>query len=134
MSQAKLLNSLDITLRWLDLDAYGHVGNSRIYDFMTDARIAILGEEIVLSDLQQQFVVAESGCKFKRPLHYPGKVTVKQFCEKVGNSSFKLSYQFFMQGNFEQVCAEGFVVMVCYDARLKQAVRVPKIVRELLEG
>lgn len=132
MSQKKLLNSISITLRWLDLDAYGHVGNSRIYDFMTDARIAILGEEIVLSDLQQQFVVVESGCKFKAPLHYPGIVIVRQYCTKIGNSSFSLSYEFTTDKNPELVCAEGFAVMVCYNAKLKQAVRVPKLVRELL--
>lgn len=131
MSQKKLINSLPITLRWLDLDAYGHVGNSRIYDFMTDARVAALGEEMVLSDLQQQFVIVESGCKFKASLYYPGTVIVKQYSEKVGNSSFTLSYEFTMENNPELICAEGFVVMVCYDAKLKQAVRVPDLIRNL---
>ena len=132
MNQNKPLNSLDIPLRWLDLDAYGHVGNSRIYDFMTDTRVAAFGGDIVFNDLQKQFVVVESGCKFKAPMHYPGTVHVKQYCTKIGNSSFSLAYEFFMGDNPDLLCAEGFAVMVCYDAKLKQAVRVPELVRSML--
>jgi acyl-CoA thioester hydrolase len=132
MTALKHLNTLTVALRWLDLDAYGHVGNSRYYDLMTDARVALLGAEAVLTDRTKQYVVAESGCRFLQPLHYPGKVIVKQFCKKLGNSSFTLGYEFSMESDPETLCAEGFVVIVSYDAKLKKAVRVPEVIRSLL--
>lgn len=129
-----LINICTYDLRWIDMDAYAHVGNSRYYDFMTDARVAALGENLVLSDLQHQYVVAESGCKFKKPIQYPGKIVIKQYCGKIGKSSFHLEYEFSMQDNPDALCAEGYVVMVCYDSNKKSPTKLPDEVITLLSN
>lgn len=134
MTNLKLLNTLTIDLRWQDMDAYGHVGNARYYDFMTDARVALMGADEILTDRSIQYVIAESGCTYKRPLQYPGKVLLKQYLQRLGNSSFTLHYEFLMADKPEEICAESFCVMVCFDANIKQAVRLTKAVRQLFEA
>lgn len=129
---SKLLNELVITLRWMDMDAYGHLGNSRYFDFMTDARVALLEQVGVTLDYSLQYVAAKAECEFKAPCVYPGKLVVQQFIERVGNSSFELSYRFFMQDSPEVICAQGKIVMVCYDAKQKRPVRLSEEVRKLL--
>jgi acyl-CoA thioester hydrolase len=110
----------------MDLDAYGHVGNSRFFDFMTDARVAAFSDNNFLSDLSLQYVVAETQCTYKKPLYYPGNVIVQQYCEHVGSRSFTLSYTFAMEDEPGVICAAGKVVMVCYDASKQKAVSLPQ--------
>jgi acyl-CoA thioester hydrolase len=132
MSEKKLLNSVLITLRWTDMDAYSHLGNSRFFDFMTDARVDAFKELDIIKDLSKQYVIVDAQCSFKTPAYYPGKIRVQQYCEKVGNSSFTLSYIFSMENEPDVICAEGRAVMVCFDAKLKTAVRIPEALRALL--
>ena len=129
-AEKTLLHSLTISLRWLDIDPYGHVGNARYYDFMDDARISGFARDI-LDDLSLQYVVAKSDCEYKKPLLYPNDVVVKLYLERMGNSSFTLCYDFFTADDPDTLCARGHTVMVCYDTKLKTAVRVPESVREL---
>ena len=132
MSEQKLLNSIVITLRWTDMDAYGHLGNSRFFDFMTDARVDV-STLAIMDDLSKQYVIVDAQCSYKNPCYYPGNLVVEQYIEEIRNSSFTLSYLFKMQDEPKVICAAGRAVMVCYDANLKKAVRVPDSIRRLLE-
>ena len=132
MNQPKLLNTLTIRLRWMDLDAYGHVGNSRFFDFMTDARVDLLGEKNVLTDLSLQYVVVDAQCTFKKPLFYPGNLILKQYCESISSRSFTLLYEFFMEKEPDVLCAQGRLVMVSYDAKQAKAVTLNDEVKSLL--
>ena len=131
MTDKKFLNAITITLRWTDMDAYGHLGNSRFFDFMTDARVAVT-ELNILDDLSKQYVIVDAQCSFKKPCYYPGTLLVKQYVEKIGNSSLTLSYTFAMEDAPEVICAHGRAVMVHVDANLETAVRIPEKVRALL--
>jgi acyl-CoA thioester hydrolase len=77
MTDKTLLNEITMPLRWMDMDAYAHVGNARYYDFMTDARVDLFEKEKTLNDLTIQYVVVESGCTFKQPIVYPGNILLK---------------------------------------------------------
>ena len=127
----KLINTLVIPLRWMDLDAYGHVGNARFFDFMTDVRVDAYSKAGSFN-LDKHYVVAEAQCSFKQPLLYPGNLILKQYCERVGKSSFTLYYEFFIEGKEKVVCAQGKLIIVCFDPKLKKAVRLPEALREFL--
>lgn len=128
----KLLNKIIIPLRWMDLDAYGHVGNSRYFDFMTDARVAFLKELGVMNDLSKQFLVVDAQCTFLAQTFYPGDLVLEQYCEKVGNSSFTLSYLFYMKDTPETLCAKGALVMVSYDATARKSTPLEDRIRQSL--
>lgn len=127
----KLINTLTIPIRWMDLDAYGHVGNARLFDFMTDARVDAYAQAEGFN-LDIHYVVAEAQCAFKQPTFYPGELILKQYCEKVGRSSFTLGYEFFSANNLEQLSAIGQLTMVCFDPKLKRAIALPDNLREFL--
>ena len=133
MIEKKLLNTITVTLRWTDMDAYGHLGNSRFFDFMTDARVDV-STFAIMDDLSKQYVIVDAQCSYKNACYYPGKLIVEQYLDEIRNSSFTLSYIFKMKDAPDVICAEGRVVMVCFDANLKRAVRVPNEIRELLAG
>lgn len=131
MIEKKLLNTIIVTLRWTDMDAYAHLGNSRFFDFMTDARVA-LSSFSIMNDLSKQYVIVDAQCSYKKACYYPGNLIVTQYLEEIKNSSFTLSYTFAMEDQSHIICATGRVVMVCYDANLQKAVRVPDDIRKLL--
>jgi acyl-CoA thioester hydrolase len=132
-SEKKLLKTLQFPLRWMDLDGYGHVGNARFYDFMTDIRVEAFKDSGFLDLSSIQFVVAESTCTYKVPCEYPGNVLIKMFCTHLGNSSLTLSYEFYNLDDLNILHAAGSTVMVCYNAELKRAVRIPDHIREFIE-
>jgi acyl-CoA thioester hydrolase len=129
----RLLNQVDIALRWVDMDAYGHVNNARFFDFMTEARAQLLGELKKAKTVKSlQFVVVTTDCTFLLPYLYPDTVIIKQYLKAVGNSSFTLDYEF-LSSNTSTLCATGHVKMVCYDPVREKAVPLPDSVKSHFE-
>lgn len=127
----KLLNTLKIPVRWMDLDAYSHVNNSKYFDYMTEARAGLLGEIIKKSDLCQ-FILVDTHCNFKKPYFYLDTIILEQFSENIGNSSFSLYYRFSKE-EADGIYAEGTAKLVCFDPINKRVMRVPTIIKNLLD-
>lgn len=120
-----LLNILEMPVRWVDMDAYGHVNNARFFDAMTEARADYFGR-FIRHFPHHQLILVDTHCNFKKPYFYPGTMIIKQFLEKKGHSSFELSYQFYEKNSgMEQLYAIGSAKMVCYHAELKTPVEMP---------
>lgn len=61
-------------LRWADVDTYGHVNNAVHYLLMDTAINGWLGEAVgvdIRSELSGFAVVAETGCRYLREIHFP---------------------------------------------------------------
>ena len=127
-----LLKTLQFPLRWMDLDGYGHVGNARFYDYMTDIRVEAFKDSGFLDLSTIQFVVVESQCSYKVACEYPGDLLIKMFCTQLGNSSLTLTYEFYSANDHSILYAAGSTVMVCYNAELKRAARIPDHIREFI--
>ncbi len=127
----KLLNTLCIPIRWVDTDAYAHVNNARFFYAMTEARADLLKTVIDAADICQ-FILVDTQCSFKKPYHYPGSMIIKQFIEKIGNSSFTLSYEF--SDETEANYATGTATMICFDPLKKKPISVPEKIKSLVNG
>lgn len=118
---------------WADLDLFGHVNNVVFFRYIQSARVNFC-EQVGLTSLnnndQLSFMVASSQCSFKKPLHYPGVVTIQTKCNWTKNSSFQLSYELY---NADTLIAEGEDVLVVFDHRKKEKVNIPHELRVLLE-
>ena len=71
--------------RWNDNDCFGHVNNAVYYTYMDDAVNAHLHSNGVGLDVQR--FVAESSCRFLRPLAYPQPIKVGLRISRLGRSS-----------------------------------------------
>lgn len=126
-----LLNTLHLPVRWVDMDAYQHVNSSRYFDYMCEIRCMLLTDLMQYAD-QCQFVVAQTGCTFKRPYSYPDTIILKQYCENISASSYTLFYEFLSENNPDLIFAEGFAKMVCFNPQTKSVLRVPSSILERL--
>ena len=108
--------SLEIKIDWSELDLFGHVNNVMFFKYMQASRLHFC-EKIGLTSLNEEnklsFMVASSHCDFKKPLYYPGTVTIVTTSVEFGNTSFVLQHTIVAQNG--ETVAEGIDTLVLYD-------------------
>ncbi len=125
----------DITTRWADNDAYGHVNNTVYYQWFDTAVNAWLVEAGLLGIAAGDPIglVAETGCRYARPLAFPEPVEVGLAVEKLGGSSVRYRLGVFAAGAVE-AAAEGHFVHVYVGRETRRPVELPAEWRSKLEG
>ena len=122
---------ISVPVRWVDIDAYGHVNNSRYFDFMTEARAVFLKQFMHLAK-NLHFILVDTHCNFKRPIYYPSVVHIQQNVQQIGTSSFELRYVFYVNDDHNTIMAEGSAKMVCFDPIKKAASPLPVALNDFL--
>ena len=122
-----------VTTRWSDNDAYGHINNTIYYQWFDSAVNAWLIEAGLLDLAAGDPIglVAETGCRYARPLAYPEPVEIGLAAERLGTSSVRYRLGVFAQGEAE-AAAEGYFVHVCVDRQSRRPVPLPEQWRERL--
>jgi acyl-CoA thioester hydrolase len=104
------------TLRWADIDVYGHMNNARYFELIdtvvNNHLASATGTDI--RSLPAIGVVAEVGCRYFAEVGYPEPVDVGVVVDRVGSSSVVYRVGLF-QGEGEQAAAEGRFVHVYVD-------------------
>ena len=128
------------TLRWADIDVYGHMNNARYFELIdtvvNDHLAAAVGGDI--RQLPAIGVVAEVSCRYFREITYPGTVDLGIYAERVGSSSVVYRVGIFQgdpDGDGAAAAAEGrFVhVYVDKDDPERPVTPLPDVVRSAVE-
>jgi len=106
----------DITTRWMDNDAYGHVNNVVYYSYFDTVVNAYLIGRGALDIAKSPVIglVAETHCNYFSPLAFPDMVRAGLRVAHLGNSSVR--YEIGLFRNDEHLaCAQGHFVHVYVD-------------------
>ncbi|MDR1076888.1 MAG: acyl-CoA thioesterase [Xanthomonadaceae bacterium] len=119
-----------ISVRWGDMDAFGHVNNTRYLGYLEEARVRWLAGipeiDIKSADLP---VMAASTLNYRRPIEWPSEALIELFVDQLGNSSITISHRI-VSGKDESVLyCDGHVVMVWVNAKTGKSVPLPEPVR-----
>lgn len=127
----KLVYTLEIPVRWGDMDAFGHVNNTVYFRYMEQARVEWL-ESIATPLLHdgQGCVVVSASCNFVLPVVYPATVIVKLYHGTPGRSSVPQFYELFVQGQGETLYAHGQSTLVWVDHHMGKSVPLPMAIRD----
>ncbi|HET7370550.1 MAG TPA: thioesterase family protein [Gammaproteobacteria bacterium] len=127
----KFAGRYPIKVRWSDLDALGHVNNSRFFTFFEQARVEWL-EQTGWSggDVPGGPVVVTASCQFKKPIGYPATIQVHLFAGPLGTSSIPTFYEI---RTGDGLVALGEAVMVWIDTATGRSMPLPDAVRNVLE-
>lgn len=124
-----------IPLRWNDFDVLGHVNNVRYFEFMQDARVALV-EKLNLSkaDIAEiGHVVAHQEIDYLKPIPMSAtSVSVDVKIETIGGASYTLAYE--ISDGAELVYAKASTVMVTFDVKSNSVVRIPDQIRTAFEA
>ena len=124
----------EVTTRWADNDAYGHVNNVVYYAWFDSAvnawliRAGLL--DVALGD--PIGLVVETGCRYARPLAFPEPVEIGMAVENIGKSSVRYSLGVFSKDSSEPA-AEGHFTHVYVDRATRRPVEIPASWRHKLE-
>jgi acyl-CoA thioester hydrolase len=124
------------TLRWSDMDAFGHVNNTTFLTYLEEARVDLLfvtaGEDVARSRLSSGIVVARHEIDYTAPLVFrPDPVPIDIWVAGLGNSSFTLRYEMHDDGG--PVYAKASTVLVPYDVEAGRPRRLSLEERQALE-
>jgi acyl-CoA thioester hydrolase len=79
-----------LAVRWSDLDSYGHVNNVKFYDYVQQARIALINETVHWSP-ETLWMVARQDVRYHAPLDFRTEpYEVATWVTAVGTRSFTL--------------------------------------------
>jgi acyl-CoA thioester hydrolase len=124
------------TLRWSDMDSFGHVNNTTFFTYLEEARVDLLfvhaGDTAAREQLSSGIVVARHEIDYKAPLVFrPEPVPVDVWVSRLGTSSFTLQYEMADDGG--PVYVEASTVLVPFDVTEGRPRRVSDIERAALE-
>jgi len=125
---------LNIRLDWSEMDMFGHINNVMFFKFMQASRVNYWEVSKFDGDYKtkkQGPLLVSSNCQFRKPLFYPGNITVEARVEFIKNTSFGIEHR--ILNDKGEVCAEGHDVVVLYDFNKNETVTIPAYVRESIE-
>jgi acyl-CoA thioester hydrolase len=136
-----------ITVRWGDMDSYGHVNNVFFLRYLEDTRFALftppLGEnapadvpaELSVFDLFPEGsngLMAGHRIEYQAPLNYEdGPITSRLWITRIGNSSFDLGYEL-GSADRSTVFAIASTTLVLVNIESSRPVELPQRLRDTL--
>ena len=122
---------MELRIDWSEIDAFGHVNNLSILKYIQAARVNYL-EIIGLMQMQATIkigqILASTTCQFRKPLFYPGQVTIYTSVDNVKNSSFHVQHQ--IMNDKKELVAEAQDFIVFYDFNKNAKLNIPNEIKE----
>jgi acyl-CoA thioester hydrolase len=119
-----------LSLRWRDLDAYGHVNNASYLTLFEETRIlwfATLAEP--WRSAHAEPVVARTEVDYRRAMHYPAELRSALFIDRIGNTSLTLRHTLTEAHDSSLLYAEGKTVLVWINPETQKSAPLPDFVR-----
>jgi acyl-CoA thioester hydrolase len=113
--------------RWHDDDTYGHVNNVVYYAYFDTAVNGYL-----IRNLPAIGIVAETACRYLRPVGFPDRLDVGLAVARLGRSSVTYHLAVLRDGE-DEPAAVGRFVHVYVDRASRRPVAVPDVLRQVLE-
>lgn len=131
--QGTYKHTVEIPVRWSDMDALGHVNSSVFFTYLEQARIE-WWREYLPSLMQQETgpVIVNASCTFLKPILYPEILLIKIFAGKPGRSSYECFYEVYSKQEPAILYAEGATKIVWVDRKTGRSTPLPDSLLALL--
>lgn len=121
---------LKIRIDWSELDYFGHVNNVAFFKYIQSARVNYwdqigLRESHIKTNIGP--MLASSKCDFKKPLLFPGEITIQTKTAFIKNTSFCFIHQIIDAQN--EIAAEAQDIMVMFDFNKNEKTVFPEELR-----
>lgn len=134
MDDMKLMETMQIPIRWSDMDSFGHVNNAMYFTYMESVRFSWISKLMAAAALPEGEgpVIVNAQCTYLRQLVFPGDVEIKVFAAPPGRSSVETRYEFRRAGQPEVLHAEGTAKVVWINFAQQKSVPWPAAILELM--
>ncbi len=127
---------LPITVRFSDMDTFGHVNNAVYLTYAESARIAYFRQlEATEAATQMDMILGRSEVDYRLPVVFGDHLTVEVRASAIGTKSFTLAYRMTVERAGQTLLAcEARTVLVCYSYAIARSVPVPPDLIAALEA
>ena len=119
-----------ISIAWGEMDSYGHVNNINYLRYFETARIQYF-QDNGLMNLKTETglgpILAQTTCKYHKPLSYPDQIIAGTRVKSMSKSSFVMEH--IIVSEKLGVVATGEAVIVMYDYNNSQKAELPMAVK-----
>lgn len=125
---------LSLRLDWSEMDMFGHINNVSYFKYIQASRVNYWERIGINSDFKSASagpLLLSTGCRFIKPLVYPGNITVQASVTYIKNTSFGIKHQ--LLNDDGELAAEAEDVIVMYDYTKNEKIPVPADIRKLIE-
>ena len=125
-----LVLAVPIDLAWGEMDAFGHANNVAYFRWLETARMHYLRAiGLTHPDVQDGIglLLAETRCRFLKPLTFPDRLVVRCGVGAVKTTSFVMHYT--ITSERDGLAAEAESVQVMFDYRANHKIPVPDHIR-----
>ena len=126
--------TLILRIDWSEMDDFGHVNKVMFYKYLQAARVRFWEQIGLYEQYKSEGIaplLASATVDFKKPLMYPGNVTIQSTVAFVKNTSFGLEYSLLNDNN--EIVALGRDAMVLYDFNKNEKLSIPDDLRMNIE-
>lgn len=127
------LSTVDVPIRWSDMDAFGHVNNSVFFTYIEQARIEWWKQQkLPHFDAQKTFpVIVHTSCTYLKPIIYPEMIAIKIYVGSVGKSSYENFYEIYSKDDPTTLYAEASAKIVWIDKHTGRPTAIPNYITQL---
>ena len=126
---------VEVVVRWGDMDAFQHVNNTVFFQYFEVARIACfdaLGYDALMESTGVGPILAETSCRFRRPLTHPDTVDCGVRVTSMGEDRFTMEYRIWSEA-WGSAAGKGDGLIVSFDYRAQKRVPLPAAIAAAIE-
>lgn len=129
----KLIHTIELQVRWGDMDIFGHVNNANYFRYLEQARISWFETMGAPSgNVGDGPMLVAAACNFRIPIVYPATLAIRTYAKEPGRSSIPLYQEIVDANNPATLFADGDSTVVWIDYQRGKSVALPDEVRALV--
>jgi acyl-CoA thioester hydrolase len=128
------MHEIEITGRFSETDALGHINNTSYFVYLEEARIKffqLLGFNMKAKDWN--FILASTTCNFINQGYFNQIFSIKTCVSKIGTKSFQLEHDI-VCAQTKQIIASASAVVVYYNYEEQKSEQIPELLKSQLAG
>ena len=129
----KLIHTIQLQVRWGDMDIFGHVNNANYFRYLEQARISWFETIGAPSgNVGHGPILVAAACNFRIPIVYPATVEVRTYVKSLGRSSIPMYQEIVDANNPSTLYADGDSTIAWIDYQRGKSEMLPEELRALI--
>jgi acyl-CoA thioester hydrolase len=131
---SNIVFSIDMEVRWRDLDAFGHVNNASYLGYIEEARVRWF--KSMSADWANETsapILAAVTANYRKPIGWPESLRIELSCERLGGKSVTLGHRIVSTTVPDMLYCDGMTVLVWVNGD-GQSIALPDAVRAACGG
>lgn len=128
------MHETQVTVRFSETDALGHINNTSYFIYLEEARIRFIETLGFKMNIENwNFILASTKCDFISQGYFDQNLSIKTYVSKIGTKSFQLEHDI-TSTQTNELIAKGNAIMVFFNFEKQRSEPIPELLRSGLKN